>query len=53
MFDEILKEVSKDGKYDAIIIGIHGYALKPTDNFGLSPVALKLYKDLNFIKTIT
>jgi beta-N-acetylhexosaminidase len=51
--DEILKEVQKDGKYDAIIIGVHGYALKPTDNFGLSPIAIKLYKDLNFIKTIT
>ena len=51
--DEILKEVQKDGKYDAIIVGIHNYALKPADNFGLSPVAIKLYKDLNFIKTIT
>lgn len=51
--DEILKEVQKDGKFDAIIVGIHNYANKPTDNFGLSPVALKLYKDLNFIKTIT
>jgi beta-N-acetylhexosaminidase len=51
--DEILKEVQKDGKYDAIIVGIHNYANKPMDNFGLSPVALKLYKELNFIKTIT
>jgi len=51
--DEILKEVKKDGKYDAIIIGIHNYSLRPADNFGLSPVALKLYKELNFIKTIT
>ena len=51
--DEILKEVQKDGKYDAIVIGIHNYSLRPADNFGLSPVALKLYKDLNFIKSIT
>ena len=51
--DEILKEVKKDGKYDAIIVGIHGYSLRPTDNFNLSPIAIKLYKDLNFIKTIT
>jgi beta-N-acetylhexosaminidase len=51
--DEILKEVQKDGKYDAIVVGIHNYANKPMDNFGLSPVALKLYKELNFIKTIT
>lgn len=51
--DEILKEVQKDGKYDAVIIGIHNYSLRPAENFGLSPVAIKLYKDLNFIKTIT
>jgi beta-N-acetylhexosaminidase len=51
--DEILKAVPKDGKYDAVIVGIHNYALRPADNFGLSPVALQLYKDLNFIKTIT
>lgn len=51
--DEILKQVQKDGKYDAVIIGIHNYSLRPAENFGLSPVAIKLYKDLNFIKTIT
>lgn len=51
--NEILKEVQKDGKYDVIIVGIHNYSNKPADNFGLSPVALKLYKSLNFIKTIT
>jgi len=51
--NEILKEVQKDGKYDAVVIGIHNYSLRPAENFGLSPIALKLYKDLNFIKTIT
>ena len=51
--NEILKEIQKDGKYDAIVIGIHNYSLRPADNFGLSPIAIKLYKDLNFIKTIT
>jgi beta-N-acetylhexosaminidase len=51
--DEILKEVKKKNKYDAIIVGIHNYANKPMDNFGFSETALKLYKDLNFIKTIT
>ena len=51
--DEILKKIQKDDKFDAIIIGIHNYSLRPADNFGLSPVAVKLYKDLNFIKTIT
>ena len=51
--DEILKETKKNGKYDAIIVGIHNYSLRPADNFGFSPAALKLYKDLNFIRTIT
>ncbi|MEO6612666.1 MAG: glycoside hydrolase family 3 N-terminal domain-containing protein [Chitinophagaceae bacterium] len=51
--DEILKEIQKKDKYDAVIIGVHNYSLRPTDNFGLSPVALSLYKKLNFIKTIT
>ncbi|MEO7923711.1 MAG: glycoside hydrolase family 3 N-terminal domain-containing protein [Chitinophagaceae bacterium] len=51
--DEILKKVEKNGKYDAIIIGVHNYSLRPSDNFGLSPVAVNLYKSLNFIKTIT
>lgn len=51
--DEIFKEVKKDGKYDAIIIGVHNYSLRPADNFGLSSVALNLFKELNFIKTIT
>ncbi len=51
--DEILKDVKKDGNYDAIIIGIHDYSLRPANNFGISQVALNLYKELNFIKTIT
>lgn len=51
--EEILKEVKKDGKYDVIIVGIHNYSLRPAENFGLTPAAIKLYKDLNFIKTIT
>lgn len=51
--DDILKAVPKDGKYDVIIVGIHNYALKPADNFGISPAAINLYKQLNFIKTVT
>ena len=51
--DEILKQVPKDGKYDAIIVGVHNYSLRPANNFGISQAAVQLYKDLNFIKTIT
>jgi beta-glucosidase-like glycosyl hydrolase/CubicO group peptidase (beta-lactamase class C family) len=51
--DEILKAVPKDGKYDAIVVGVHNYSLRPADDFGISPAAINLYKQLNFIKTIT
>lgn len=51
--DSILSLVPKDGKYGAIVIGVHNYSLRPADNFGLSAPALNLYKGLNFIKTIT
>ena len=51
--DDIVKEVMKGGKYDAIIVGIHNYANKPMDNFTISPAAIALYKQLNFIRTIT
>ncbi len=51
--DEIMNTLPKDGKYDAIVVGIHNYSLRPADNFGISPAALKLYRHLNFIKTIT
>lgn len=51
--DEIIKQVPKDGKYDAIIIGVHNYSLRPANNFGISQAAIQLYKELNFIKTIT
>jgi beta-glucosidase-like glycosyl hydrolase len=51
--DEILKAVPKDGKYDVIIVGIHNYSLRPADNFGFSEEAIRICRELNFIKTIT
>jgi beta-glucosidase-like glycosyl hydrolase/CubicO group peptidase (beta-lactamase class C family) len=51
--DSLLAQVPKEGKYDAIVIGFHNYAMKPTDNFGLSAPSLNVYKSLNFIKTVT
>ncbi|HEX5654337.1 MAG TPA: glycoside hydrolase family 3 N-terminal domain-containing protein [Chitinophagaceae bacterium] len=51
--DEIFKELGKQGKYDAIIVGVHNYSLKPMDNFNISPVALDLYRRLNSNRTIT
>ncbi|HEX7902396.1 MAG TPA: glycoside hydrolase family 3 N-terminal domain-containing protein [Chitinophagaceae bacterium] len=51
--EEILKAVPKDGKYDAIIIGIHDFSNRPANNYMISPAAIDLYKKLNFIKTQT
>lgn len=51
--EQILKAVPKDGKYDAIIIGIHDFNNRPTNNYTISPAAIDLYKKLNFIKTET
>lgn len=50
---EILKAVPKDGKYDAIVIGIHDFSNRPANNYGISPAALDLWRKLNFIKTVT
>lgn len=50
---EILKAVPKDGKYDAIVVGIHDYNNRPANNYNISPAAISLYKQLNFIKTVT
>ncbi len=50
---EILKAVPKDRKYDAIVVGIHDYSNRPAGNYGISPAAIELWKNLNFIKTVT
>lgn len=41
------------GKYDAVVIGIHNYANKPMGNFGFSANALRLYKSLNSLQSVT
>ncbi|HWR31899.1 MAG TPA: glycoside hydrolase family 3 N-terminal domain-containing protein, partial [Chitinophagaceae bacterium] len=50
---DILKAVPKDGKYDAIIVGIHDYSNRPAGNYNITPAAIELWKKLNFIKTVT
>jgi beta-N-acetylhexosaminidase len=50
---EILKSVPPDGKYDAIIVGIHDFSNRPANNYGIPDAAIHLWKKLNFIKTIT
>lgn len=51
--EKILKDVPKDGKYDAIVVGIHDFSNRPADNYGISPAAIELWKKLDFIKTVT
>jgi beta-glucosidase-like glycosyl hydrolase/CubicO group peptidase (beta-lactamase class C family) len=41
------------GDYDAVIIGVHDYALRPANNFNLTPAAVQLWKDLQSDKSIT
>lgn len=41
----ILKEIDKE-QFDAIIIGIHDFSLKPNNNYGISFGAIKLWKSL-------
>lgn len=48
----ILKQVSS-GKYDRVIIGIHEYALRPANNYGISPAALNLWNQLQSYKAFT
>ncbi|MBK5272660.1 MAG: serine hydrolase, partial [Bacteroidia bacterium] len=43
--DFILKEIGK-GKYDIIIFGISDFSLKPTNNYGISPRAINLWRSL-------
>ena len=51
--DSIIKEITVANRYDAVVIGVHNYSLKPMDNFGFSPVSLGLYQKLNSPKAIT
>lgn len=35
------------GKYERVFIGIHDFSLRPTNNYGISPAAIDLWKQLN------
>ncbi|HEY6504277.1 MAG TPA: glycoside hydrolase family 3 N-terminal domain-containing protein [Chitinophagaceae bacterium] len=39
--------------YDAIIIGVHDYALRPANNYGISPIAVELSKWLQSTEATT
>jgi beta-N-acetylhexosaminidase len=41
------------GRYDAVVLGIHDYSLRPANNFNISGSALALWSKLNRPTTIT
>jgi beta-glucosidase-like glycosyl hydrolase/CubicO group peptidase (beta-lactamase class C family) len=41
------------GKYDAVIIGVHEYAFRPANNYGISPAAIQLWNSLQTKNTAT
>lgn len=48
----IVDSISKNG-YDVIVVGIHNYNMKLTDNYGMTEVGLAFWKKLNGEKTIS
>ncbi len=50
--EEIFEAVEKN-KYDAVVVGIHDFSLRPANNYGITRASFALWRKLNFIKTIT
>lgn len=50
--DFILKQL-KEKDYDAVVVGVHNYSLRPANNFGLSTSTLQLWNSLPLNKTAT
>lgn len=48
----ILNEI-KSKKYDKVIIGVHNYGLRPTNNYGISQTAMGLFDSLQGSSTAT
>jgi beta-glucosidase-like glycosyl hydrolase/CubicO group peptidase (beta-lactamase class C family) len=48
IFDSI-----KAGNYDRIVIGLHNYAFRPANNYGISKTALDLVKNLQALNPLT
>lgn len=49
---ELLKEI-KAKSYNSIVIGIHDYSLRPSNNYGISATALTFYRELQSIDNAT
>jgi len=42
-----------EGNFDAVVIGIHGYSLKPMNNYGITDTVLQLWNQLQFKDPVT
>src|SRR5690606_4047857 len=49
---EIMNSIRK-GNYDAVIIGVHDYSLRPAKNYGISESAVSLVKELQSFNSAT
>ena len=50
--NEIIDAVKKGG-YESVVIGIHGYNLRPANNYNISQTAVNLYKELQSFNAAT
>jgi beta-N-acetylhexosaminidase len=46
-------ESIKAGKYDKVVIGLHNFAIRPANNYGISKAALSLVNDLQQYNALT
>lgn len=42
-----------NGKYDAIVIGIHGFTLRPSNNYGITDTVMQLWNQLQSMNSVT
>lgn len=50
--DSIINTI-RTGNYESVVIGIHDYSLKPTNNYGISNNAIQLYNNLQAFNAAT
>jgi beta-glucosidase-like glycosyl hydrolase/CubicO group peptidase (beta-lactamase class C family) len=50
--ESILQNI-KEGSYDAVVVGIHNYNLRPANNYMISPTAVSLVDNLQSFNTAT
>ena len=47
------REKLENNKYDAVVIGIHEFANRPTDNYKITPASIALWRKLNQANSIS